>query len=61
MCHLRHWDEAPWDKARKIKVPEGTSGNVQLRATANSQGYSIVGHRVVCPLLVEVQEEEAKG
>ena len=47
-------------EAREKVVPEGISTDARLRATVNAQGHSIVGHKQVCPLLLELLAEEAK-
>jgi tetratricopeptide (TPR) repeat protein len=39
-------------------VPEGCSADVNLRATANAVGESIVKHTTVCPLLQQVHKED---
>ena len=56
-CLVRHWNEPPWGAGRDIIVPESRMSGVNVKATVNAQGHSIVKHRTVCPLLQAVYEE----
>ena len=43
-----------------MQTKANTEGIAKLKATTNVEGHSIVGHKIVCPMLREIHEEEEK-